>query len=151
MNNQTKERSVHQAIERLQKLAELFQHRRVQLARAAGLTERQWRVLEEVSTEHFMPSLFARTRESSPAAVSKIIRQLTEKQLIDVSISQVDGRVRQYVLTAKGKRLMQAIRNRRIRAIDAIWMEFDQRELDRFSRFGSRLIESIEAYSGREE
>ena len=82
MNDRAKGQAAHQAIEQLQKLSELFQQRRVQLAKTVKLTEQQWRVLEEVSTEHFIPSMFARNRESSPAAVSKIIRQLTEKGLI---------------------------------------------------------------------
>jgi DNA-binding MarR family transcriptional regulator len=151
MNDRIKEQTAHQAIEHLQKLTELFQHRRVQLAKAVKLTEQQWRVLEEISTEHFIPSMFARNRESSPAAVSKIIRQLTEKGLINVSISSIDGRQRQYVLTAKGKKLMETIRIRRLQAIDSIWMRFDQKELDQFNRFSTRLIKSIETYTAKEE
>jgi DNA-binding MarR family transcriptional regulator len=151
MNDRAKERIAHQAIEQLQRLTELFQHRRVQLAKAVKLTEQQWRVLEEISTEHFIPSMFARNRESSPAAVSKIIRQLTEKGLVNVSISSVDGRQRQYILTAKGKKLMETIRIRRLQAIDAIWMRFDQKELDQFNRFSTRLIESIETFTANKE
>lgn len=151
MNDQRKEQSAHQAIEHLQTLTELFQHRRVQLAKAVKLTEQQWRVLEEISTEHFIPSMFARNRESSPAAVSKIIRQLTEKGLISVSISLVDGRQRQYVLTAKGRKTMEMIRVRRFQAIEAIWMRFDQKELDQFNRFSTRLIDSIETFTAKEE
>jgi DNA-binding MarR family transcriptional regulator len=151
LNDRIKDQTAHQAIEHLQKLTELFQHRRVQLAKAVKLTEQQWRVLEEISTEHFIPSMFARNRESSPAAVSKIIRQLTEKGLINVSISSIDGRQRQYVLTAKGKKLMETIRIRRLQAIDSIWMRFDQKELDQFNRFSTRLIKSIETYTAKEE
>ncbi|MBN1654754.1 MAG: hypothetical protein JXA30_13365 [Deltaproteobacteria bacterium] len=150
MNDQAKEQLAHEAIEKLQKLTELFQHRRAQLAKTEGLTEQQWRVLEEVSTEHFIPSMFARNRDSSPAAVSKIIRQLGEKRLISVAISPVDGRQRRYVLTAKGKRIMREIRNRRLRAIDAIWMGLDLKELQQFNRFGSRLIASIESFRQKE-
>ena len=151
MNDRAKGQAAHQAIEQLQKLSELFQQRRVQLAKTVKLTEQQWRVLEEVSTEHFIPSMFARNRESSPAAVSKIIRQLTEKGLINVSISPTDGRQRQYVLTAKGRKMMEAIRVRRLRAIDEIWMHFDQQELEQFNRFSERLIQSIETFAVKEE
>lgn len=142
---------MHQAIEQLQKLTELFQQRRVQLAKVVKLTEQQWRVLEEVSTEHFIPSMFARSRESSPAAVSKIIRQLTEKGLINVGINPSDGRQRQYVLTAKGRKLIEAIRVRRLQAIDEIWMHFDPKELEQFNRFSARLIRSIETFAEKEE
>jgi DNA-binding MarR family transcriptional regulator len=151
MNAQTRQRTVHEAIETLQKLSELLQRRRVQLAKQVGLTEQQWRVLEEITTEHFIPSLFARNRDSSAAAVSKIVRQLTEKQLINVTISRVDGRQRRYVLTAKGKKLMEQIRSHRLRAIDAIWTDLDIEELQQFNQFSSRLMQSIETFSKREE
>lgn len=150
MNDRSKGQIAHEAIERLQRLTELFQHRRLQLAKTAKLTEQQWRVLEEIATEHFIPSMFARNRESSPAAVSKIIRQITEKGLISVGINPVDGRQRQYVLTAKGKKLMETIRVRRLQAIDAIWMHFDQKELEEFIRFSARLIQSIETFTEKE-
>jgi len=151
MNDRTKGQAAHQAIEQLQRLAELFQKRRVQLAKAVKLTEQQWRVLEEVSSEHFIPSMFARNRESSPAAVSKIIRHLTEKGLISVSINPMDGRQRQYDLTAKGRKLMEAIRTRRLQAIDEIWMHYDLKELEQFNRFSARLIQSIETFAAKEE
>ena len=50
----------HAAIECLGRLSELYQRRREQLAASVGLTDREWDVLEEIATEHFMPSLFAR-------------------------------------------------------------------------------------------
>ena len=50
------------AIAALQRLAELFSERRLQLARESGITETLWRVLEEVDDESFMPSMFARRR-----------------------------------------------------------------------------------------
>src|SRR5688572_13926862 len=87
------------SIEQLQRLADLFVQRREQLARAVGLTVQQWHVLEEISDEHFMPSMFARSRESSAAAVSKIIRQLLDKGLVAVAVDAKDGRVRRYTLT----------------------------------------------------
>ena len=151
MNNRAGQETVYQAIEQLQKLSELFQHRRLQLARRVGLTEQQWRVLEEVSTEHFVPSMFARNRDSSPAAVSKIIRQLGEKQLIRGAISRIDGRQRHYVLTAKGRRLMEEIRTHRLRAIQAIWLGLDLKQLNQFVRFSRRLIASLASYSGKEQ
>ncbi len=141
---------IHRAIAQLQKLTELFQQRRAQLAKHVGLTEQQWLVMEEISTEHFMPSMFARSQESSAAAVSKIIRQLVDKELISVSISESDGRQRQYELTAQGKRVMSALRQRRQKAIDAIWTELDPKQLSLFADLSEQLITAIEAYSRRE-
>ena len=60
MESETRE--IEAAIGSLGRLTDLFQRRRLQLARGVGLTVQQWRVLEEVSTEHFLPSLFEYSR-----------------------------------------------------------------------------------------
>src|SRR5262245_14306817 len=95
--------TIHRGIAQLQRLTDLLQQRRQQLAKRAGLSEQQWSVLEEISTEQFIPSLFAKSRESSAAAVSKTLRQLLDKDLVRVSVSESDGRQRQYELSPKGK------------------------------------------------
>ena len=141
--------SVHRAISQLQRLSELFGRRRTQLAQRAGLTEQQWHVLEEIATEHFMPSLFARGRQQAPAAVSRVIRQLLAKKLVSVSVAAHDGRQREYVLTAKGKRLLDALRGHRKQAVDAIWMDLDPKALDSFTRFSAELITRLETYAAR--
>jgi DNA-binding MarR family transcriptional regulator len=142
---------VHEAIGRLQRLAELFHQRRAQLAQGAGLTEAQWEVLERIASEHFMPSLFARHRESSPPAVSRIIRQLLRKKLITVSVSDTDGRQRRYQLTARGQKTLDALRAMRSRAIDAVWMHLDPRALATFTQFSGELIRRLEAYARDDE
>jgi len=139
--------SVLEAIARLQRLAELFHLRRGQLARESGLTEAQWRVLEEIATEHFMPSMFARTSESSPPAVSRLIRQLMDRKLVSVAVSATDGRQRRYTLTATGRRLLAQLRAARARAIDAVWMDLPSGQLDDFVRFSDVLIPRLEAYA----
>lgn len=146
----SKDAQIHRAIAQLQRLTELFQQRRAQLAKQVGLTEQQWLVMEEVSTEHFMPSMFARNQASSAAAVSKIIRQLIDKGMISVSISENDGRQREYELTPSGKRAMSALRQRRQEAINAIWVEFDSQKLSQFADTSELLISAIEAYSQKE-
>jgi DNA-binding MarR family transcriptional regulator len=136
------------AIGALQRLSELFQQRREQLAREAGLSVQQWRVLEEISGEHFMPSLFARERESSPAAVSKIIRLLLDKGVVAVAVSEADGRHREYALTPAGRRVMGRLRAARQRAIVAVWGGLDHDGLRQFTEFSSRLIRRLEEYAG---
>jgi DNA-binding MarR family transcriptional regulator len=143
--------TIHQSIAQLQRLADLFQQRRNQLARRAGLSEQQWRVLEEISTEHFIPSLFARSRESSAAAVSKVLRLLLDKELVRVSVSESDGRQRQYELSAKGQRTLERVRRERQRAIETIWSDLPVEELLRFNRFGAELIARIERYASQEQ
>jgi DNA-binding MarR family transcriptional regulator len=140
---------VHEAIDCLRRLSDAFQRRRQDLADSVGITEQQWSVLEEISTEHFMPSMFARQRESSAAAVSKTIRQLVDKGLVSVSLSKEDGRQREYVLTAKGKRVMGTLRDRREEAIRAIWLELPREDVEHFVRFAGNLTERLENQSSR--
>jgi len=137
---------VHQAIACLGRLSDAFRRRREQLALSVGLSDGQWGVLEEISHEHFMPSMFARTRESSAAAVSKTLRQLLDKGLVTVTLSKSDGRQRAYVLTAKGKRIMQTLREERAVAIEEIWLKLDLHLVDSFVSFGTQLSERLEQY-----
>jgi DNA-binding MarR family transcriptional regulator len=130
---------IHAAIARLQTLTELFQKRRQQLAEGVGLTEHQWGVLEEISTDHFMPSMFARQRESSAAAVSKTIRQLVDKGLVEVSLGSGDARQRNYDLSAEGQRVMVALRQSRSHAIERVWTQLDPTQLSTFIAFADDL------------
>lgn len=147
MTNEAPTSAVHEAIAQLQQLAELFQRRREQLARACGLTVQQWRVLEEISQEHFMPSMFARERDSSRAAVSKILRQLQDKGLIAAGISPLNGRHREYLLTPAGEETMERLRALRARAIEEVWGGLSDERLARFTEFSADLIGRLEAYS----
>ncbi|HVE41221.1 MAG TPA: MarR family transcriptional regulator [Planctomycetota bacterium] len=141
----------HAAIEKLTRLTDLFLERREQLASRAGLTDGQWQVLEEISTERFMPSMFARDRDSSRASVSKVLRQLLDRGLARVAVSPKDGRQRTYALTPAGKAALSGLRAEREKAIAAIWLQLDPRELQRFNTFAGDLIARIERYARREE
>jgi len=137
------------AIGALQRLADLFLERRRQLAQEVGLSEAEWRLLEEISAEQFMPSLFARRRERSPAGVSRVLRGLVEAGLVSVEVGQQDARQRIYRLTARGREVMARLRERRERAIGAIWRSFSARELADFERFASALGDALEDYAQR--
>jgi DNA-binding MarR family transcriptional regulator len=137
---------VHRAIACLGRLADAFRRRREQLASSVGLSDGQWGVLEEIAREHFMPSMFAKNRDSSAAAVSKTLRQLLDKDLVSVTLSKSDGRQRDYVLTAKGKRIMQALREERELAIEKIWLKLDPHLVESFVSFGTQLSEHLEQY-----
>jgi DNA-binding MarR family transcriptional regulator len=138
---------VHAAIAQLTRLTELFEQRRDQLAEQVGLTAGQWAVLEEISTENFMPSMFAKSEDRSRAAVSKIIRQLLDRGLIQVAISAADGRQRDYALTADGRATLDKLRIERERAIEAIWLRLDPAQLEQFNTFSGDLIGRIERYA----
>jgi DNA-binding MarR family transcriptional regulator len=138
---------VHAAIAQLTRLTDLFAQRREQLAEHVGLTASQWALLEEISTEHFMPSMFAKSEDRSRAAVSKVIRQLLDRGLIRVAISAADGRQREYALTADGRATLDKLRRERERAIEAIWLLLDPAQLEQFKAFSGDLIERIERYA----
>ena len=142
----TRDEAIHQAIGALQRLADLFNERRDEIARGAGLSVRQWQILEEVATEHFMPSMFAARGSVIPAAVSKLVRGLLERELIRASISTGDRRQRSFVLTAAGRKLLDGVRLTRQAAIDAIWADLPEAELLRFAKFGQKLGNRLEAY-----
>jgi DNA-binding MarR family transcriptional regulator len=138
---------IFRAIEAMTALAEIFERRREVLARDAGITIEQWRVLEEISTKHFIPSMFAKSRDSSAAAVSKILRQLLDTGLVSAAIGSSDRRNRHYKLTAKGIRTLGDLRSAREKAIEAIWTAFSRDELAAFSKFAATLSNRIESYS----
>ena len=142
---------VHRGIEQLQRLTDLFGERRRQLARRVELTEQQWRVLEEISTEHFMPSMFARSQQSSAAAVSKVLRQLLDRDLVRVSVSAEDARQRAYDLTPRGRKIMDALRGHRQHAIETIWADLPDADLERFNAVSAELIARVESYARIQE
>lgn len=137
------------SIEVLGRLSAIFTERRRQLADKVGLTDPQWQALEEIQTEHFMPSLFARERKSSAAAVSKLLRQLTDKGLITAHVSEIDARQRDYVVTERGQRVMETLRAERKRAIEEVWLSFSPAELETFRALGTTLAERLEDFAAR--
>jgi DNA-binding MarR family transcriptional regulator len=134
------------AIESLQRLTDLFRERRLQLAGAIGLSEAQWRLLEEIAGNGFMPSMFARRQDCSPAAVSRTLRQLQDRELIAARIAPTDARQRIYSLTAAGRRMLERLNRERAQAIETIWEPISASELERFTRFATRLGDDLEAY-----
>jgi DNA-binding MarR family transcriptional regulator len=139
------------AIDQVQRLTVLFQKRRAQLARSVGLTEAQWRVMEGVATEHFMPSLFADERAETRGAVSKMLRQLTDKRLVKASISGEDGRQRKYVLTARGRQALEKLRVLRENAIREIWSGPTVKQLGVLNQCCDHLIGNMRSYAAREQ
>lgn len=139
------------AVDVISRLAGLFSVRRRQLAERAGLTVQQWQALESVQREHFMPSLFAVERDSSPAAVSKILRQLSDKGLIEAELSRVDGRQRNYTVTPAGRACLDGLRDERKRAIDGVWMQLSEQELAQFEAVGQKLGQRLEQFAQDDE
>lgn len=138
---------IRDAIAALQRLSDVFALRRSQLAAEAGLTEAQWRLLEEIAGEAFMPSLFARRRDCTPAAVSRGLRALLDRRLVTSEIARSDGRQRVYRLTALGRRVLSRLRRGRERAIAAVWEGFDGGALRGFVDFADELAGHLERYA----
>jgi len=149
MPDQETRESILTAIRSLQRLSDLFRERRRQLARGVGLNETEWRLLEEIAGEGFMPSLFARRQDCAPSAVSRTLRPLLDRELIAVTISPDDARQRIYRLTSAGRRILERLQRNRERAIATIWEPFSQGELSEFTCFAGALIERLQGYRAR--
>lgn len=143
--------AIYAAIEALQDLAGLVERRRRQLARSVGLSDQQWRVLEGISREHFMPSLFAKTAEISPAALSRTLRHLQDEGLVRAGISAEDARQREYVLTRKGDRVIEALRAAREEALGAVWDGLPRDEVEGFARFAAELSDRLARHAAAVE
>lgn len=139
----------HAAIEVLARLAALHAERRAQLAEGVGLTDPQWGVLEEIATEHFLPSLFAQKRESSAAAVSKLLRQLLDRGLVTAQAGDVDARQRRYSLTPAGRELMDGLRAAREAAVREVWLALPAETVRAFSTSGLAIAARLEDYARR--
>ena len=146
-----KRQAMWAAIGQLGRLTDLTERRRQQLARAVGLNPPQWRVLEEIASEDFMPSLFARSQACAPAAVSRTLRQLLDRGLVAVEIAPEDARRRSYALTGDGARVIGELRRARERAVDAVWSSLPQTEVEDFARFAGELADRLEAWAASEE
>lgn len=139
----------HQCVEVLGSLAALFEERRRQLAESVGLTVQQWEMLEQVQHEHFMPSLFAQKRASSAAAVSKILRQLTDKGLIIAHVSDKDARQRDYEVTSVGQEVLARVREQRRHAIDEVWLKLSHQQLEQFHKVGGELVSRLDSLAAQ--
>lgn len=144
-------REIREAIQCLQQLTDLFRRRRRALAAAVGLSEAQWRLLEEIAGDGFMPSLFARRQSRTPAAVSRTLRELLERGLVAVSISKADARQRVYRLTARGRRTLARLDDERERAIAEVWQPLSRAELRRFTRFARTLADGLARYESPDD
>ena len=142
-------RLIHDAIEQLAALVEVFERRRDTLALQAGITVEQWRVMEEIARGTFMPSMFARRRESSAAGVSRTLRRLLDAGLVSVSVSGADRRHRKYSLTPSGARSLAGLTRSRKAAIRSVWMGLEPHEIEAFADFTRKLVSAIETYSRR--
>ena len=143
----TKRKPLFTAIDGLGRLTELMERRRRQLAAQVDLSPQQWRVLEEIAREDFMPSLFARNQECSAASVSRTLRQLLARGLVVVSIAESDARRREYAPSRAGQRVLERVRAAREAALEAVWSDFEDKELKRFAAIAGVLADRLETYA----
>lgn len=140
-----------EAIDALLRLTDVVERRRAQMARQVGLTDAQWRVLEEVGQEDFLPSLFARDRRLQPAAVSRTLRELAERGWVRPLPVAGDRRKREYVLTVRGGEVLERLRAAREEALVAVWDGLPADELAGFQKLATRLADGLEAYHAEVE
>ena len=104
-------------------------------------------MLEEIAAPGFLPSLFARRAETTPAAVSKVLRQLLDRGLVVASIAEADARQRRYELTADGRWALARIEAAREDAVRAVWRPFGARDIRRFAELADKLSALLEAHA----
>lgn len=135
-----------EAIDALMRLSDGVERRRRQLARGAGLTNAQWRVLEEIGQDDFLPSLFARGRRLQAAAVSRTVRELLDRNWIRAAEAAGDRRKREYQLTARGRQVLARLARGRERALVAVWDVLPPEELAVFTRLAVQLVDRLEVH-----
>jgi homoprotocatechuate degradation regulator HpaR len=85
--------------------------------RVAGLTEAQWRVLRVLSVQGELNGRdLARAAVLHPPSVTRILQELTERGLVERSVSANDRRNHSINLTAQGRALIanSLVHNRRL-------------------------------------
>lgn len=103
--------------------------------RAAGVTEQQWRVLRVLADEeHIDPSRLAEAALLHAPSVTRILKELVDRALIERRQDPVDGRRSILALTAQGKELVARTAQHTLAMID----QFD-------GRFGEERIARLRA------
>ena len=88
-----------------------------------------------------------RSATGGPAAISRGLRSLLERDWATAEIASGDARQRRYRLTAEGRRVLDRLRRGRERAIAAVWHSFDARALRGFVSFAGELADHLEEYA----
>lgn len=92
---------------RLSRLSKMMQMRLEALLRDHDLTRLEWCVLSGVALEgHDSPSDLAEHVGITRPAVSRLLKTLVQRELIERKLRDTDGRSRKLNVTAKGKELI---------------------------------------------
>ncbi|MGH7268990.1 MAG: hypothetical protein ACREJ3_01050, partial [Polyangiaceae bacterium] len=73
--------------------------------------------------------------------------QIVDKGFASAAVDKGDARQRRYSLTAKGRRVMDRLRENREAAVRQVWLTLGRDEMRLFTSFGQELIARLERYA----
>ncbi|MEV8456052.1 MarR family transcriptional regulator [Streptomyces sp. NPDC052095] len=137
-------------IGRINRCAALLQQAEDAPLRAAGLTRAEFDLLGAVrrTDRELTPGELARETFSSGAAVTKRLRALQERGLLDRRGDDRDRRVNHVRLTEQGRELVDMLLPRQLAYERAVLSGLDERSRDRLSAQLSELLVQLEGRIG---
>ena len=121
------------------------------MAAETGYNGAQFEVLRQlaVSGGHSTVSVLARDLAVDPAAITRLVAELTGLGLVSREQDPRDGRRRPVVLTTDGRRRMGAIHESLHRYETALTLDMDARDLDTAMRVLSSMRAAVDALPAR--
>lgn len=112
--------------------------------RAANVTDQQWRVLRVLADN---PSMDARGLAAAAMlhapSVTRILKELTERRLIERHTDPSDGRRSAIAITPAGRTLVQATANHTLQVLEGYAQTFGKERLEALKREIAALTQSI--------
>lgn len=85
----------------------------------------------------------ARAEHVAPPTISRITAALSQAKLIRLTADPEDGRAKRAALTAKGRRLFDVARRRRLRVVEDIVASLDSGDRNRLAPMLDLLVEAV--------
>lgn len=118
--------------------------------RESDVTEQQWRVLRVLNDETDLdPSTLAERAILHPPSVTRILRELVERGLIDRLPDENDGRRAILRLTPSGQRLVDLTAKRTVELLDEYAARFGATRLDALRKELIALTQILEGVGGQ--
>jgi homoprotocatechuate degradation regulator HpaR len=109
------------------------------MLRAAGVTEAQWRVLRVLADEDGIdPSRLAEAAILYPPSVTRILKELVERDLVERRSDPADGRRAIIVLKPSGRALVEQTAAHTLTVLDTISIRFGP---DRVANLRKELVD----------
>lgn len=119
--------------------------------RAANVTDQQWRVLRvTLDCDEIDAASIAKAAMLHPPSVTRILKELKERGLIDRSADARDGRRSVIVITSAGRALVRETASHTLEVLDHISQSFGEERLARLQAELAAFTQSIAALAPSE-